>query len=341
MRAPTIIPAMILASGGSLFGQVGQRESRIRLMTFGDVNLGRTVGQDLLKGDLDFPFKLVKDTLAKADFVFANLEGPLSEQGGKTQDPKHNVVFCGPPVGAEALKRGKFSMVSTANNHAFDYGIRALRETILNLRGVGIPFVGTSLDSVDGCEPVIVEKAGIRIGFLAYTQFVNIGGAWRGTIALYDAQQARRDLDSLRPKVDFIVVSYHGGEEYKETPSEKVRRDFRMLADEGADVVVGHHPHCVQGIEIYNGKLLFYSLGNFVFYQPQFEWARFGLGVDVSVARNGRTVGIEQVRLLPLRAGLQPAFRLTAGEKQMYFSRLKKMSRAHGEVEAEAHRHDA
>jgi poly-gamma-glutamate capsule biosynthesis protein CapA/YwtB (metallophosphatase superfamily) len=312
-----------------LKGQDRQSESRLSLMSFGDVNLGRAVGQELLKGNLDYPFKWVKDTLAKSDLVFVNLESQLSEQGGETQHPKYNLIFCGPPVGAEALKRANISVVSTANNHAFDYGVRALKETILNLQGAGIPFVGTSVDSVDHSDPVIVEREGMRIGFLAYTQFVNLKGPWIGRIALFEAQRARRDIDSLRAKVDIVVVSYHGGEEYKDNPSEKLRRDFRTLADAGADVVVGHHPHYVQGIEMYRGKLLCYSLGNFVFYQPQLEWTQFGLGVEIGFMRRGAHVLIDHARLLPLRAGLQPAFTVSSEEKKAFFNRLKKLSPAH------------
>ncbi|MBI3587308.1 MAG: CapA family protein, partial [Ignavibacteriales bacterium] len=90
-------------SAGSL-AQEKDSTAQIRVLLFGDVNLGRTVGQELLKGNLDFPFKLVKDTLAKSDIVFVNLESQLSEQGGETQSPQYDLIFCGPPCGAKALK---------------------------------------------------------------------------------------------------------------------------------------------------------------------------------------------------------------------------------------------
>jgi poly-gamma-glutamate synthesis protein (capsule biosynthesis protein) len=295
---------------------------------FGDVNLGRTVGQELLKGDLAYPFKFVKDTLAKADIVFANLESQLSEQHGETQHPKYNLIFSGPPSGAAALNLAHVSVVSTANNHAFDYGLRALRETIRNLEGAGVRFVGTSIDSLEDSNPVIIEQSGIRVGFLAYTQFVNLKGPWAGRIALFEGRRVRRDIDSLRSKVDVLIVSYHCGEEYKDKPAEKFRREFQMIADAGADVVVGHHPHYAQGIELYRGKLLFYSLGNFVFMQPQLEWTRFGLGAELDLVRQGVGVGIGRARLLPLRAGLQPAFSLNLKEEEGFIQRLKKLSPA-------------
>jgi poly-gamma-glutamate synthesis protein (capsule biosynthesis protein) len=298
------------------------------LLMFGDVNLGRMVGQELVKGNLEFPFQLVKDTLSRADVVFVNLESQLSDQDGETQHPKYNLIFTGPPSGARCIKAANVSVVSTANNHAFDYGMKALRETILNLQGAGVQAVGTSLDSVAGSMPAVVEREGFRIGFLAYTQFVNVNGSWRGRIALFDSLQARRDIEELRSKVDLLVVSYHGGAEYTDRPSAKLRREFQMFAEAGADLVVGHHPHYVQGIESYRGKLIFYSLGNFVFYQPQLELTQFGLGVHLTLVRRGPKVEVDRIRLLPFRAGLQPSFKLTRDEEESFSQRLMKLSTA-------------
>lgn len=298
------------------------------MLVFGDVNLGRMVGQQLLRGDTGYPFRFVNSTLSKGDVVFMNLESPLSDQNGETQHPKYNLVFTGPPSGAVALRQANVTVVSTANNHAFDYGMRGLRETIVHLQGSGVQFVGTSFDSTVGATPTIVEREGIRIGFLAYAQFVNIKGPWVGRIALYDSIQCRRDIEGLHRKVDLIVVSYHGGVEYTDSPSSRLRRELELLVDAGADLVVGHHPHYVQGIESYHGKLIFYSLGNFVFYQPQRELALTGLGADMTLVRRNGKVEVDRVRLLAVRAGLQPAFTLTNEEEESFFLRLKRISPA-------------
>ena len=309
-------------------GQAANSEAKTTMMAFGDVNLGRAVGQELLKGNIGYPFRYVKDSLAKADIVFLNLESQLSEQNGETQHPKNNLIFCGPSVGAASLKEARVSVVSTANNHAYDYGRRALRETILNLDSAGVASVGSSIDSVQTFVPVVLERSGIRIGFLAYTQFMNFKGRWVGHVALFDEHRVARDIGSLRTKVDFVVVSYHGGNEYVDRPPGTVKRDFRIIADAGADVVVGHHPHYVQGIEWYNKTLFFYSLGNFVFYQPQLEWTQMGLGVEFVLARHDSTVTIDRARLMAFRAGLQPTFVLSMGEEQAFFQRLMKLSPA-------------
>ena len=311
-----------------MHGQEASAKARTTMVAFGDVNLGRAVGQELLKGHIGYPFQYVKDSLTKADIVFLNLESQISDQNGETQHPKYNLIFCGPPVGAMSLKEAHVSVVSTANNHAYDYGRRALRETILNLDSAGVACLGTSIDSVQTFPPVVLDRSGIRIGFLAYTQFMNFKGDWVGHIALFDAHRVAQDIASLRTKADFVVVSYHGGGEYVDRPSGSVKRDLKIIADAGADVVVGHHPHYVQGIEWYNRTLLLYSLGNFVFYQPQLEWTQMGLGVEFVLARHGSTVTIDRARLMAVRAGLQPTFVLSGSEEQTFFQRLSKLSPA-------------
>jgi poly-gamma-glutamate synthesis protein (capsule biosynthesis protein) len=304
-----------------------QSSSRqIRVLAFGDVNLGRAVGQKLLQGDLEYPFALVQDTLSRAHAVLVNLESQLSDQGGQTQHPQFDLIFCGPPEGAFTLKGANISVVSTANNHAYDYGIRGLRETIDNLRAAGVLFTGTAEDSVSRFPPAILDIDSIRIGFVAYTKFVNLKGPWQGRIALFDELMARQAISELRHDADFVIASYHSDVEYSDRPTASARKDMKALVDAGADVVIGHHPHYVQGIERYQNKLIFYSLGNFVFYQPRREWTQRGLGIELRLAKSPRGVALEDVRLLPVRAGLQPSFSLTRSEEQAFIERLKKLS---------------
>ena len=309
-------------------GQSQRNDARLSVLLFGDVNLGRYVGQQLVRGDLQYPFAFVSDTLRRYDIVFANLESQLSDQNGETQHPKYNLIFTGPPAGARALSMANVAVVSTANNHAFDYGFRGERETLLHLGAEGIAATGTSFDSVGGALPAIVERNGLRIAFLAYTEFVNIAGGWRGRIALYDSVQCRKDIEAIRGAVDFVVVSYHGGAEYSDKPTQRARRAFEASIEAGADLVVGHHPHYVQGVELYRGKPIFYSLGNFVFYQPQREQAGFGLGICLELAMRSGTVTVESVRLVPVRAGLQPTLTLSDEERRSFVERLRKLSPA-------------
>ena len=253
-----VVAALACWSGECVLSQEVDSVSRLTVLLFGDINLGRALGQDLLSGKIDYPFENMKSILKSADIVFANLESQVTDQRGETESPKSNYVFCAPPAAAKALKRGGVTIVSTANNHAFDYSFRGLQETIKYLEEEKIRYVGTSKDSVRAFPPVVIKRRGISVGFLAYTQFVNGNDLWWGRISVFDSVRARRDIASLRSKVDCVVVSFHGGGEYVDRPDEKTLRQMRSLVDAGADLVVGHHPHVPQGIEEYRKKLIFY-----------------------------------------------------------------------------------
>ena len=319
----------ILAVVVSLSWTVNAQENKpaqLVFRAFGDVNLGRSVGQELLKGNVDYPFENAGWISQGADVVFVNLESQLTEQGGETQNPRDNFAFCGPPVGSVTLKNAGIGIVSTANNHAYDYGMRALQETVEYLLRDGIRYVGTSKDSVGKFSPVIFEKDGIRLSVLAYTEFVNRKGAWQGRISLFDRKRARTEIESARRFSDVVIVSYHGGTEYTEEPSKFAQAQMRYLSDIGADIVIGHHPHVPQGIEERKGRYIFYSLGNFVFYQPQHVWTQFGIGVELHVVKTEQTVTVGSLKIIPIRAGKQPSVLLSEEESERIRERLQQFS---------------
>ncbi len=299
----------------------------VTLLLFGDVNLGRHLGKDLLKGKVKFPFDKMKRMLHSADGVFVNLESPLTDQNGETVSPVTDYIFCGPPEAARSLKLAGVTVVSTANNHAFDYGLKGLQETLLNLDREGIRHVGTSPDSGRYFAPAILRVRGINVGFLAYTEFVNARTGWRGRISLYDSVRARREIGRLKRSADIVMVSFHGGSEYSEAPGEVTLKRLRSLLRAGADIVVGHHPHVPQGVEVDGDRVIFYSLGNFVFSQTN-EWARRSYGVELKIRKlKGRT-RVESVRLFPIRPSKQPTLGLPEAEFQALLERLQKTSLA-------------
>ena len=310
---------------GIVPSQTVDSASGMTLLLFGDVNLGRHLGQDLLQGKVEYPFDRMKPILRAADVVFANLESPISDQNGETESPTSNYVFCAPPVAAKALRRGGVTLVSTANNHAFDYALKGLQETILYLDREHIQHVGTSADSVGRIPPAIVKRKGISIGFLAYTQFVNVGGPWQGRIAVFDSVQARKDIARLKRKCDLVIVSFHGGKEYADEPDARTRRQLESIANAGADIVVGHHPHVPQGIEVLNHRLIFSSLGNFVFHQAT-AWARRSFGAELKIMKRRNKTVIASVRLIPFRPFKQPATDLPSGEVDSLVARLQRLS---------------
>jgi poly-gamma-glutamate synthesis protein (capsule biosynthesis protein) len=299
---------------------------RFRLLALGDINLGRTVGQILLRGSIDYPFVFAAPVFRQYDVVFANLESQVTDQGGETQHPRDRYIFSAPPQAAAALSRAGISLVSTANNHAFDYGMRGLVETVDFLEAAGIRFTGSSKDSVGTFPPALVERNGITLGFVAYTEFVNQQGPWQGRIALFDPVRARSEIGTLKDDADFIVASYHGGVEYVEKPPKYTLAQMRKLIDLGADVVIGHHPHVPQGMERYKGKWIFYSLGNFLFLQPQREWTQKSYAVSIEFVRDSAVVLIDRITLVPVLVSNQPSFEVPGPDRESIEHRLMRLS---------------
>jgi poly-gamma-glutamate synthesis protein (capsule biosynthesis protein) len=326
-RAVLILIAIAVWCANAI-AQENPPSTQLTFLAFGDVNFGRFVGRKLLRGNPDYPFANVKDTLTTADFVFANLECAFSEKVRKPADIKLNGLnLCGPVAAAKSLQRANIKVVSTANNHAYDCGLAGIAETIQSLRREGVLFAGVSEDSVATFAPAIMTCKGLRVGFMAYTQFVNSEtDSWRGRIALFDEERARAEIDSLKQQADFVVASYHGGIEFAERPSRAALQQMRALIDAGADLVLGHHPHVPQGIERYHGKLIFYSLGNFVFCQPQEYWAHRSFGAAVTLQKDDSAVKLTAVRLLPIRACKQPGLLTSAEEKSEVIKRIQSLS---------------
>jgi poly-gamma-glutamate capsule biosynthesis protein CapA/YwtB (metallophosphatase superfamily) len=306
--------------------------SRVTLIAGGDVFFGRDVGQLLLaRPDLD-PFAELRDLLARADLRFANLESQLSDQGGVTENPDNHLIFTGPPGGADVLRRAGFDLVSTANNHMWDYGKDALFETFANLERVGVGYVGAGRVTERAYGPVLIERGGLRLAFLAVTDIWNQGTLRnhpaREFVAMADTDLLAKAIAAARPAADFVLVSYHGGSEYMEEPTQFTRAVTHAAIDAGADLVIGHHPHVVQGIAWYRGKPILYSLGNFTMgWKAEYPWGRFGYLARIALDR-GAVPGIEvcpfQIRHyepVPLRGGdLVPT-------RDYFFRRLEALSK--------------
>jgi poly-gamma-glutamate capsule biosynthesis protein CapA/YwtB (metallophosphatase superfamily) len=299
--------------------------SNATLIAVGDINLGRTVGQELLKGKIDYPFEGLTSLFHNADIVFGNLESPISEQHGETQSPTSNIIFCAPPVAAASLRNAHVSIVSTANNHEFDYGMKGLAETIQYLNEAGIKFAGTTLDS-NKFSPAMMQCNGITVGILAYTQLVNIHNGWRGRISFFDSSRAAEEIRTLKHRVDVVIASFHGGTEYADAPDSVTKHQLQWLAESGADIVLGHHPHVPQGIERYGKSWIVNSLGNTVFYQPQRKWAVWSFAVNFLFEKRNSETKVSSIQLIPIRAGYQPTVKISKQEAELVMSRIGKLS---------------
>jgi poly-gamma-glutamate capsule biosynthesis protein CapA/YwtB (metallophosphatase superfamily) len=294
------------------------------LLAFGDVNLGRSLGRKILNDAVHYPFE--KFSGDSADIYFVNLESTLSEQHGETESPESNFVFTGPPLGAETLAGAGITCVATANNHAYDYGERAALETIDHLDQTNIAHVGTAKDPGNVFEPLWIEKNGIRFAFFAVTDFMNGGRTWRDHVASTDTARLFPKIREAAAAADAVVVSIHGGDEYAEVPSVRMNRFMHSCLDQGAAVVLGHHPHVPYGIEEHGGRYIVTSLGNFVFYQPQNEWTQVSYGVVFHFSKHGARTTVALTRIIPVTVGFQPMRIGDAGERRKLFSRVQRYS---------------
>jgi len=282
----------------------------VKIIAVGDINLGRQSGQKILAGEIDYPFANIADYLKSADITFGNLESQLADLDGETQSPTNEYRFAGPPDGAKTLANAGFDIVSLANNHMWDYGKDRLLETFTNLETAAVKYVGANREATQLYQPVIIEKNGQTIAWFAVTAILNgyekSGAldyvAWADTDKLIPATQ------SVRPNVDWIIISMHRGVEYQDEPS-TTQIDFaRQVIDVGADIVIGHHPHVPEGIENYNNGLIFYSLGNFAFWQPFDYWTQHSFAAEITLYPDRKFA----YTAVPIDAGWQP--RLTESD---------------------------
>jgi poly-gamma-glutamate synthesis protein (capsule biosynthesis protein) len=263
----------------------------------GDVNFGRECGQAILVDPGYDPFRFVAPLWRDADLRFVNLESQLSEQGGQTQHPGNRLIFTGPPGGGRTLAQAGIHVASTANNHAWDYGKKAMLETLDNLAAAGVKSVGTGRTLEAAYAPAVFDLQGRSVAVFAVTQIWNAGDIethqGRHHVAWARLNRMSGALKRARDKYDLVLLSYHGGVEYVDVPPPQTRRFVETLAKTGfVDAVIGHHPHVPQGIGFTRGVPIFYSLGNFVFAGHDWApWTKFGFLARLEVAA-GNALGV-------------------------------------------------
>jgi poly-gamma-glutamate synthesis protein (capsule biosynthesis protein) len=218
-------------------------------------------GFQALWGDL-------KPIFEGADLVFGNLETPIAPTSGA---PGRPFVFNAPAELPGALKASGFCVLSTANNHAYDQGSRGALETLERLESVGLIGVGSGRDRAQAEMPRILERKGIRVAFLAFSDIFNLDlnregkGPW---VRHLEGDNVPEAIRSARTLADLVIVSVHWGNEYEHRPRARQRVLAARLIGAGADLIIGHHPHVIQPLEWVeaNGRkgAVAFSLGNFI-----------------------------------------------------------------------------
>ncbi|TXK86194.1 CapA family protein [Paenibacillus sp. N3.4] len=241
--------------------------SQVRLSFVGDVMLASKV-EDILKAKgYDYPYTNVKDFLTKPDYTIANLETPITTRG--TVQSK-DYVYRSSPLVLPALKASGIDLVNLANNHVMDYGTEGLLDTMDALDQADVKRVGVGKNVEEAYQPVIVEKQGMKIAFFGFSRVVP-EASWKassshpGVAETYNYIPPVEAIQKAREKADLVVVIAHWGVERSDLPDKNQKDLAHRYIDAGADLVIGSHPHVLQGFEQYKGKWIAYSLGNFIF----------------------------------------------------------------------------
>lgn len=208
--------------------------------------------------------------MQSGDITMANEEFPFSTRG--EQAPDKQFTFRVAPSYVSALTDMGIDVVTLANNHALDYGTEALSDSFDTLDGAGIAYVGAGADKERAAQPYIIEKGQKKFGFLGASRVIpviswNIENQQPGMLCTYDSTLLCEAIRKTKQQCDFLTVYVHWGIEKSNTPEEYQRQLAKEYIDAGADLIIGAHPHVLQGIEYYNGKPIVYSLGNYIFNQ--------------------------------------------------------------------------
>ena len=246
---------------------------QLTLIAVGDIMLDRSVGKKIDGKGCAYIIEEVASKLQEADIAFGNLECPLSTVG--PHSPREDLVFRAHPKTVNVLTLGGFDIVSLANNHTLNAGRAGLLQTLQHLEEAGIAYVGAAADKSEGSRPTFLSVEGLKVGFLAYTD-LNFA---HGSYSKLDNELSNLEsqIAAAKNKCDLLAVSYHWGTEYHRHPSARQIQVAHTSIDAGADVVLGHHPHVLAGVEISTQRPILYRMGNFLFDQRSGERMESGL----------------------------------------------------------------
>ena len=239
----------------------------VTLAATGDIRLDGPIAQVAKEGGVDAPVADIK-SLLEADILHGNLETPVTTRGKKTEKTWN---FRAHPKLLPILKAVGYDVLTIANNHVWDYGLEGFLDTVAALKKGGWVMIGGGKDRAEAEKVRVVVKNGLRVGFLGLTS-TNPKEGWakaaKPGVAYSDFARIPGVVSAAKEDCDVLVVSFHGGTELAEDPNDIQKAVAHAAIDAGADLFLGHHPHVLQPVEVYKGRPIAYSLGNFMFVSP-------------------------------------------------------------------------
>jgi poly-gamma-glutamate capsule biosynthesis protein CapA/YwtB (metallophosphatase superfamily) len=238
----------------------------------GDILPAANVAQWMKKNGYDYPYRKARSLLEAADIAAGNLEAPITDRGTPAKNKQY--VFRGPAAVLPALKDAGLDVLSLANNHTMDYGWIGLQDTMDALDEHKLKHMGSGYDETEAFTPVYIEAKGMTVAFIGISRVLpetswKAGARHPGVADGYNPAQAEKAIRAAKKNADLVVVLVHWGIERADRPDKFQTTLGHRLVDAGADLVVGSHPHVLQGFEFYKDKWIAYSLGNFVFHSTR------------------------------------------------------------------------
>ncbi|MFD0586654.1 CapA family protein [Paenibacillus sp. GCM10027627] len=263
---------------------------RVGLSFVGDMLPGEYIATIMSQKGYDFPYLKSLLYLSEPDLMAGNLELPITTGGTPVEGTPY--VYKGSPETVTAMRDAGFDVLSLANNHALDQGLEGMRDTMKHLTSNGIGYMGVGENDTEAFAPLVKEVKGFKVAYIGVSEVIPFARfkADRDTPGIaetYDTTRTVAAIAKAQQTADLVVVMVHWGEDGKDKPEELQRQYAREYIDAGADLIIGSHPHVLQGFEKYKGKWIAYSLGNFVYAsKPKGAHAETGV-LDASCTKSG------------------------------------------------------
>lgn len=278
--------------------------------------------QSIIENDPESIYGDLLPVIRSSDLSVVNLEAPLSDCG--TPACKSGAVFKGERKHVNGLSAVPFDVVTLANNHMFDFGLEAFKETIEALDQTGIRHLGAGMNREEAGLPLVVELKGIKVGIVNFSEGEDLTSATSDPGVMgWELEYMTHTIRDLKKKVDFVLVISHCGIEYVPFPPPYVADAFKDMADAGADLVIGHHPHVPQGISFHNSTPVCHSLGNFVFFQEtDLKFRKLGYMVRIGLNRDS----LASIEIVPYQILPQGVELLKDEQAALFFEKFKEIS---------------
>ncbi|MFS0553354.1 CapA family protein [Brevibacillus sp. 179-C9.3 HS] len=300
-----------------------QEQDTIQVAFVGDIILDKSVGTQIGRHGVDYPFQKTADFLKQADLTIGNLETPVSTRG---RPEKKEYTYRAKPESLKGLVNAGFDVVNLANNHSLDYGMDALSDTMEHLKKEKIGYVGAGKNEEEAFAPYIQTIKGKRVAVIGISRVLP-NERWYarknkpGLAHAYSYEPMLSYVKKAVAESDITIAVMHWNREYKDYPEAYAREMAKKLIDSGVDAIVGSHSHSIMGVEFYKKVPIYYSVGNFVFTTSRNPKGREAMMVQLTFTKDG-----SKSRVIPVKlTNGQPA-PMDEKNKQRIIAKLNRIS---------------